>query len=195
MERMTARLLLTVAGLLLTSLSPGVLDGRQNPPPENPDAKIIVEFQRRVKVYVDLHEKLEETLPPIPEKPTAEQITEHQRGLERLLLRARADAKQGDIFSEPIRAYFRRQIARVLEGPDGPAVRASILDEDTRAVRPRINSRYPPNIPVSNMPAQILLVLPRLPEQLEYRFIGERLVLLDVHSITIVDLVDKALSR
>ncbi len=42
------------------------------------------------------------------------------------------------------------------------------------------------------MPPQILLVLPRLPEQLEYRFIGERLVLLDVHSITIVDYLDRA---
>ena len=192
---MTARQLFTISGLLLTTVSPGVLDGRQNPPASNPDAKVIIEFNRRANEYADLHEKLEKTLPPLPEKPTSEQISEHQRGLERLLGRARSDAKQGDILSEPIRAYFRRQIARVLEGPDGPAVRASILDEDTRAVRPRINSRYPPNIPVSNMPPQILLVLPRLPEQLEYRFIGERLVLLDVHSNTVVDYLDRALSR
>ena len=82
-----------------------------------------------------------------------------------------------------------------MEGPAGPAVLDSILDEDTRAVRPRVNSRYPPNIPVSNVPPQILLVLPRLPDQLEYRFIGERLVLLDVHSYTIVDYIDRALSR
>jgi hypothetical protein len=192
---MRARLLPRIIALSLAAASSGLLHGSQDPPPTNPDGKVIVEFNRRTKEYAELHDKLEKTLEPIPEKPTPEQITEHQRALERLILRARTDAKQGDIFTESIRAYFRRQIARVLEGPDGDAVRHSILDEDTRAVRPQINSRYPPNIPVSNVPPQILLVLPRLPEELEYRFIGERLVLLDVHSYTIVDYIDRALSR
>ena len=192
---MSARLLPGVITLALAAASGGLLDGSQSPPPTNPDAKLIAEFQRHVKEYAELHEKLENTLEPLPEKPTPERITEHQRALERLLMRARSDAEQGDIFSEAIRAYFRRQLARVLEGPDGAAVRASILDEDTRAVRLRVNSRYPPNIPVSNVPAQILLALPRLPEQLEYRFVGESLVLLDVHSYTIVDYIDRALPR
>ena len=165
----------------------GIADEAQTPPPANPDAAAIAEFHKRVTEYAELHEKLEKTLTPLPDKPTPELISEHQRALERLLVRARADAKTGDIFSAPIRAYFRRQIARVLEGPSGQAVLDSILDEDTRAVRPRINSRYPPNIPVSNVPPQILLVLPRLPDQLEYRFIGERLVLMDSDAHVILD--------
>ena len=186
-----------VAPALLTLALIGVAGATaaQNPPQVSLDAAAIADFQKRAKEYAELHEKLEQTLTPLPDTPTPEQVAEHQRSLERLLLRARADAKAGDIFSPPIRAYFRRQIARVLEGPAGQAVLESILDEDTRAVRPRINSRYPPNIPVSNVPPQILLVLPRLPEELEYRFIGERLVLLDVHSFTIVDYIDRALSR
>ena len=187
-----------LAGLLtlaLAVISGALLDESQNPPPANPDAAAIADFQRAVKDYAALHQQLESTLNPLPEKPTPQQVGEHQRGLERLLGRARADAKAGDIFSTPIRAYFRRQIARVLEGPSGQAVLDSILDEDTRAVRLRINSRYPSNIPVSNVPPQILLVLPRLPEELEYRFVGARLVLLDVHSFTIVDFIDRALSR
>ena len=191
---MLAHLLPGILTLALIGIA-GMPDEAQNPPPANPDAAAIADFHKRVTEYAELHEKLEKTLTPLPQKPTPEQVTEHQRALERLLVRARADAKAGDIFTAPIRAYFRRQIARVLEGPAGQAVLDSILDEDTRAVRPRVNSRYPPNIPVSNVPPQILLVLPRLPDQLEYRFIGERLVLLDVHSYTIVDYIDRALSR
>ena len=187
---MRSRLLLVFA-LSVWAAAP---QAAQNPPPSNPDAKEIVDFQRRIKEYAELHDKLERTLPPIPENPAPEQVTTHQRALERLLLRARSGAKQGDIFTEPIRAYFRRQIARVLEGPDGRAVRASILDEDTRAVRVRVHARYPPNVPRSNVPPQILLVLPRLPEEVEYRFVGDRLVLFDVHSYTVVDYIDRALS-
>lgn len=187
---MRSRLLLACALSLVAAALPLA---KQNPPATNPDAKEIAEFQRRIKEYADLHDKLENTLPPIPKNPAAEQVTNHQRALERLLLRARAGAKHGDIFTEPIRAYFRRQIARVLEGPAGRSVRESILEEDTRAVRIRVNSRYPADVPRSSVPAQILLVLPRLPEQVEYRFVGERLVLLDVHSYTVVDYIDQAL--
>ncbi len=192
---MRARLFTPILSLALAACVAALPRGFQEPPSSNPDAKEIAEFQRRVKEYAALHDKLERTLPPIPDNPTAEQITGHQRALERLLLRSRSSAKHGDIFTEPIRAYFRRQVARVLEGPDGAAVRSSILDEDTRAVRVRVNSRYPDNVPRSNVPPQILLVLPRLPEQIEYRFVGERLVLLDVHALTVVDYIDRALSR
>ena len=189
----------TPVGYVLASLGLAMVVGLEQAravqdPPANPDAKTIADFHARVKEYAALHVKLERTLRPIPDKPTPEQITEHQRALERLLLRARADAKPGDVFTEPIRAYFRRQIARVLEGPDGRSVRESILDEDTRAVRLSVNARYPANVPRSTVPPQILLVLPRVPEEVEYRFVGERLVLLDVHAYTVVDFIDKALS-
>lgn len=168
---------------------------RQNVAAENPDAKIIADFQARVKAYAALHEKLESTLPPLPKETTAHFIAEHQRGLERLIARERSSARRGDILTEPIRAYFRRQLSRVFNGPEGRSVRAAIMDEETRAVRLRINGRYPDGVPRSNMPAQVLLVLPRLPEQLEYRFVGDRLVLLDVHALTVVDFMDSAVPR
>jgi hypothetical protein len=45
------------------------------------------------------------------------------------------------------------------------------------------------------MPPQVLEGLPRLPDELEYRFLGDRLILMDVHARTIVDLIDNALGR
>jgi hypothetical protein len=167
----------------------------QNVQAQNPDAPIIADFQARVKEYADLHEKLESTLPSLPKETTPQRIAEHQQGLERLIARERSRARRGDIFTTPIRAYFRRQLSRVFNGPEGRAVRAEIMDEETRAVRLRINGRYPEGVPRSSMPPQVLLVLPRLPEQLEYRFVGDRLVLLDIHALTVVDFMDSAVPR
>lgn len=159
------------------------------------DAQVLADFQARLKEYAALHEKLEATLPPLAKAATPEAIDAHQRALERLIARARAGARRGDIFAEHIRAYLRRQLFRVFNGPDGQAVRAAIMDEETRAVRPRVNGRYPDGVPRSNVPPQVLLVLPRLPEQLEYRFVGERLILLDIHALTVADFMDNAVPR
>jgi hypothetical protein len=45
------------------------------------------------------------------------------------------------------------------------------------------------------MPPKVLEVLPKLPETLEYRFVGERLILFDNHAHLMVDYVDRALPR
>lgn len=168
---------------------------RQDVPAQNPDAAIIEDFQARLKAYAALHEKLELTLPRLPKEATPEAVDEHQRGLERLIARARGSARRGDILTDPIRAYLRRQLSRVFNGPDGRAVRAAIMDEETRAIRLRVNGRYPDGVPRSNVPPQVLLVLPRLPEPLEYRFVGERLILMDVHALTVADFMDNAVPR
>jgi hypothetical protein len=173
-----------------TATAPG-----QDPPATNPDAKVIADFQARVKDYAKLHQKLESTLPPQPTEATSEKLAEHQQALERLMSRARSGAKRGDIFTDSIRPYFRRQIARALEGPDGRIVRQSITDEDTRAVRLMINGRYPDGIPLSSVPPQILLLLPRLPDELQYHFVGDRLILVDVHANIVVDFIEKAFGR
>ena len=48
-------------------------------------------------------------------------------------------------------------------------------------------------MPVTTVPPQVLAALPKLPEDLEYRFIGDRLILHDIHAHTIVDLIDDAI--
>ena len=192
---MTTRLFtLLSAALFLTVVATPTTRAFQTPPAsQNPDARVIADFLDRVKQYSALHDKLESTLPTVPSASTPELIAQHQSAMERLLTRARASARRGDIFTDPVRAYIRRQLSRVVGGPDGARVRATILDEDTRAVKLTVNSRYPTTVPVSTVPPQVLLVLPRLPETLEYRFVGDTLVLLDIHANTVVDYMEKAL--
>ena len=61
------------------------------------------------------------------------------------------------------------------------------MDENPGRVRLHVNGRYPESVPVVTVPPQVLQGLPKLPEELEYRFVGDRLILLDVHADTIVD--------
>jgi len=162
-------------------------------PRVNRDAKVMAEFEERVKAYSTLHRELEATIPSLPKEATPQQINAHQMALAALIAKTRAKASAGDIFTKEVRALFRRYLARVFDGPQGRDLRASIMDENPGRLRLHVNARYPESIPVPTVPPQVLEALPKLPEDLEYRFIGDRLILHDVHAHTIVDLIDDAI--
>ncbi|MEO7275433.1 MAG: hypothetical protein ABIX28_00170 [Vicinamibacterales bacterium] len=159
----------------------------------NRDAKVMAEFEERVKAYSTLHRELEATIPSLPREATPQQINSHQMALAALIAKTRAKASVGDLFTKDVRALFRRYLARVFQGPQGRDLRASIMDDNPGRLRLHINARYPESIPVPSVPPQVLQALPKLPEDLEYRFIGDRLILHDVHAHTIVDLIDDAI--
>lgn len=161
----------------------------------NPDARIQVEFDKRVKDYVALHEKLESTLPALPKEATREQIDQHSRGLATLLQRARPHAQQGEFFTKETRSLFRRLLARILTGAEGRKIFAAITEDNPGPLKLQVNGHYPDPAPRSTVPAQVLQNLPKLPEEIEYRFLGRRLILVDGHAQLVVDYIDDALPR
>jgi hypothetical protein len=161
--------------------------------PNSADAPVLAEFEARVKEYVALHRKLEATLPKLPKDATPQQIDSHQRALGRLVQQARAGAKPGSIFTPDVRAVVQKLMAQVFGGRDGAALKASIMDENPVGIRLTINGRYPDTVPLSTVPPQVLQGLPRLPEELEFRFIGRHLILMDEHAHLIVDLIENVL--
>jgi hypothetical protein len=177
-------------GLGWTSQAPVSQTGK---PPVNRDAKALADFSERVKKYVDLHGKLEDTLPRLPEQTDPTRITEHQTALAKLIAAARPGAKPGDIFTEPVRHIFRRVIRTLLRGEAGKDMRAEILDEDMRPVTLRVNEPYPSDVPLASVPPRMLQALPRLPEHVEYRFVGRQLILFDNHAQIIVDYMTNAI--
>jgi hypothetical protein len=185
-----------VPGLLLAALllghAPALAAGQTR---VNADALLSLEFQKHVEAYLELHRKLESTMPPLSKQPTPAETDTHARSLARLIAGARPNAKQGDLLTRDTRAYFRRQITRALSGPDGAEMKASILEEDPGRVTIRVNTRYPEGVPLPTMPTQILNALPKLPSDIEYRFIGARLILLDVHANMVVDYMDDAIPK
>jgi hypothetical protein len=156
----------------------------------NADAATIADFMKRVAEYARLQKRLDETLQEVPRDARPEQFIDHQRALARLIQKERGAAKPGDICPKPMRAIVRRLLAGVFRGPNGRQIKHSILDEYTGHIRLEVNGQYPEGVPFATVPPQLLQALPKLPEVLEYRFIGERLILLDVHAHLIADFIE-----
>jgi hypothetical protein len=162
------------------------------------DARALATMNDRLKEYVELHTKLERSLPTLPTEATPEQIDKNQRAFEKLMREARSTAKPGDVFTPEARPVIRRLLATVFGGPDGAQLKASIMDEnpvDPAALKLTVNGRYPDTVPLTTIPPQVLQTLPQLTEDLEYRFIGDWLILLDTHAHVIADFIDNALPR
>jgi hypothetical protein len=159
------------------------------------DHPAVAEFRKRCDEYVALHKKIDAALPKLPDKATPEQIDQGQQALSKGIASARSAAKPGDVFVPEMADYVRQALGDVFRRPEGKQLRSSILDENPVGAAVRVNGPYPDSIPLSTMPPQLLAALPKLPEELEYRFIGERLILFDHHAHVIVDYVDRALPR
>lgn len=153
----------------------------------------VAEFQKRAQEYVALHKKVEGGITPLPNEATPEQIDGALVQLSQGIVKARAAAKVGDIFQPAMQAWVRKTLQRAFSGPDGKDLRASILDENPIGATVRVNGPYPDSIPLSTMPPKVIEALPKLPEELEFRFVGDRLILFDHHAHIIVDYVDRAL--
>jgi hypothetical protein len=156
-------------------------------------AKLLAEFMVRINEYVALHKKHEDTLPRIGDKASPQEMDRHQRALLALISKARAGAKQGDIFTPPVQVFIRTVTRRAFSGPDGKNLVGMIMDENPVGLKIAVNQKYPTEVPLSTMPPDVLAALPKLPEDLEYRFVGDRLILYDVHAQMVVDWVDNVL--
>jgi hypothetical protein len=185
-----------VAGLLLALSGCAQSGAGRTSLPDTPRAAADgAAFLAGVRDYMALHTAARASLPPLPPDPTPEQIDTRQRALARRIEQMRAKAAPGDVFTPRARAHLRTQLLRVLSGTQGAELRASIMDENPGRVQLRVNGRYPDTVPLSTVPYQVLAVLPALPEELEYRFIGARLLLLDAHAHLVVDYMDDALPK
>lgn len=154
------------------------------------DSTTVQDFEQRVKDYIALRSNVEKDVGTLPDKATPRQIDTHQRELAAAIGKARSQSRQGDIFMPAMQKYIQGVVRRVIDGPEGAQIKASLMDENPMQVKLGVNARYPDTIPMSTMPPDVLAALPPLPEDLEYRFVGNRLILLDVRSHLIVDFVD-----
>jgi len=164
-------------------------------PLSDADAAALATMNDKLKSYLELHTKLEATLPKLPDAATPVQIDTNQRQFEKMIRSARATAKQGDLFTPEAQAVIKRLLAAVFAGPEGQQLKASIMDENPVALKLAVNARYPDEVPISTMPPPVLQTLPKLNEDLEYRFVGDNLIILDAHAHVIADFIEDALPR
>jgi hypothetical protein len=162
----------------------------------NRQAQTFKEFGTRVEKYTALHKRVEGTLPKLPTKAAPEAIEAHRSALSEAIRRERAAARRGDIFFDPAADAVRRIVRNELRGPGGEVVRRAVRDGNPQVegkpIAVKVNGIYPTSAPVSTMPPSLLANLPKLPEELEYRFVGRHLILRDVGASLIVDFVWEA---
>jgi hypothetical protein len=144
---------------------------------------IAADFSERVSNYVELRNRLETGLPDLTVTDDPAEIWRAQRALANRVRVARAEARQGDIFTSTISAEFRN----VLLAETNSGTMADIMDENPGDVSRHINRAYPTGKPLANMPAGMLAVLPTLPEDFQYRFLGRALILIDTRTNLVVD--------
>jgi hypothetical protein len=162
--------------------------------PVNPDAAKIQDFQKRVAEYVKLHKQASSDLSRLKPTKAAEKITEHEDTLAEKIREARRDVKQGDIFTPPVEAEFRRLIAITMNGSRAARIRKSLKSAEPVQLRLKVNDDYPKSIPLQSTPPTLLLNLPELPKELDYRIVGRSLILRDVDANIVVDFIPNAIS-
>ena len=162
-------------------------------PTVDPSAALVSDFQNRVAEYIKLRKQAAGPLERLKPTNAAEKITAHEETLAERIRNARSGVKPGAIFAPPIAAEFRRLIAQVLNSPEGPKIRKSLRDAEPVQVKLVVNSDYPRSSPFPATPPTLLLNLPKLPKELEYRVIGHALILRDADANLIVDFIPNAI--
>ena len=157
------------------------------------EAQELKQFQARIDEYMVLHSRLEKESPPLKAADDPEAIRASQKGLAEKIRAERRKPVQGAIFTPETRTIFRRRLRTLLQGPNGAELERAIKDDAPSPIPLRVNAEYPAGWPLSSVPPAILAALPKLPDDLAYRFVGNTLILMDVHANLILDFIPNAI--
>jgi hypothetical protein len=177
---------LAIAGIYAIKAQPTSMDNRTAPLNETETAAV-KQFDAAVQKYADLHKQTEGSVGQLDQTATPEQIDEHRTQLRASIKTARVGAKRGDLFTPSMEALVRRVCKQQVNGRDDKDNKETIMDENVKMPDIAVNEHYPDGVPVTTMPADLLETLPRLPEYLEYHFVGKKLVLVDAAAGLVVD--------
>jgi hypothetical protein len=182
--------MLSVASLLLPAAGAIVAVDRQTPAQEKKmDQRVPPPpaFEKGVKGYVKLRADEEGKLPKLSKESKPAEIEAHEVKLAESVKAARAGVKQGNVFTPEVAAFFRRTMKREFHGERLRELREVVLEAETKGVPIRVNVPYPETKEMAQTPPNLLLVLPELPKEIKYRFVGRHLLLVDRVSRLIVD--------
>ena len=134
------------------------------------DKTTVTAFQDRVKEYVKLRAAVKAKAPKLPKDSTPEQIQAAENAYVVSLRTARANARQGSLFTPDVAQYIRTTLKRELSTTEKKDVRETVLEKETNIpVALKVNYPYPDPKEFVEMPAKLLLKLPELPKEVKYR--------------------------
>ncbi|MCC6586190.1 MAG: hypothetical protein IT168_05675 [Bryobacterales bacterium] len=152
-----------------------------------------VEFEANVQRYLEVRKTAVKPAGDLKRKADPASVIAHEQELAEAIRKARPDAKAGDVLTPAAQKYFQGLTSKQVRAPGGVAVKDTIkqgnpaTEKEGADVELKVNGTYPKAAPKSTMPPSLLARFPKLPKELEYRFIGRTLVLLDVPANLIID--------
>ena len=162
--------------------------------PANPQAVALNDFSKRLQAYLRLREDLGKKLEPLSPTASAADLQARQEALAAGLRNARVGAKQGDLVPVPVQKQIRETVLADFRRRT-PATKKAALEEVPAGPLPGINKSYPERAALPTVPPLLLASLPELPDNLQYRFFGRHVVILDGDVEIVVDYVANALPR
>jgi hypothetical protein len=80
-----------------------------------------------------------------------------------------------------------------MKGPRAARIRESLKRAEPVKLRLKVNDEYPRTIPLQSTPPTLLLNLPELPKEVDYRIVGRALILRDVDANIVIDFIPNAI--
>jgi hypothetical protein len=162
------------------------------------EERALAQFTTGIDRYVALHRRLERSLAPEHLFADPEDMFEARAALASALRDARPLARRGTIFTPGVAQLFRDRLETTIRRHTLDvhlAIAETWLDDELEPeVHATLPWRFPADLwpPIDRWPA-LRASLPVLPAELEYRFAGRSLLLIDVHANMVVDVLDAAL--
>jgi hypothetical protein len=156
---------------------------------------IVDGFTRRIDAYMDIHNDVERRLALQWVFDDPEDLFDAMRVMQSGIRVARPDARPGAVFTPDVSELIRARLVQRLVVCDYSieVVLEFINEERLPGVpKPRINEPFPWAVGSAMWPT-LLAALPPLPSELQYRFFDRDLVVIDVHTDLVVDVMENAL--
>ena len=155
------------------------------------DIDPLKDFKARLDAYIKLRSDLADKLKPLSPTGSAAELASRQESLAAAIRESRKGAKKGDLIPIPVADAIRAVIAEDLKARTAEARKAAFAEVPAVAVV--INKTYPAQAALPTVPPLLLNRLPPLPDNLQYRFAGRHLVILDGDTQIMIDYVEGVL--
>jgi hypothetical protein len=156
----------------------------------NPHGAQVKAFLERANDYVELQKKAADGVPKQSTTDDPSKLEAYQAALSARMKLLRPAAKPGDIFGEATAMF--RSIIRT-DAAERTRKEARNAAKDVPKRKPlRVNETYPETAPVATVPPLLLGELPPLPDGLEYRLMGDDLILRDTKANLVADFIHGA---